>query len=86
MKAVRTNELQVGDWAAHMMDLPNCRGIEVFQQGEIISVEHCDVWGTPSETHTTIVIRERGASPKGWDDKMSTIHNSHMWLVRTLGK
>lgn len=84
MKAVRTNELQVGDWAAHMMDLPNCRGIEVFQQGEILEVKHCDMWGTPSETHTSLTIRERGAGE--WDLKHPTVHNSHMWLVRTLGK
>lgn len=84
MKAVRTNELEVGQWAAHMTDLPNCKGIEVLDQGEIVEVKHVDMWGVASETHTTVVIRERGASYMGWDDKMLTVHNSHMWLVRTL--
>lgn len=83
MKAVRTNELSVGDWAAHMMDAPGLRGIEVHQQGEIVSVTHTDMWGVSSETHTTVVIRERGKA--SWDTRMSTVHNSHMWLVRTLG-
>jgi len=84
MNTVKTNELKVGDWAAHMMDLPNCKGIEVHQQGEVVEVKHCDMWGTPSETHTTVVLKARGAA--AWDTKMSTVHNSHTWLVRTIGR
>lgn len=84
MKAVKTNELKVGDWAAHMMDLPNIKGIEVRQQGEVVEVSPTDMWGVASETHTTVVLKERGAKP--WDTKTSTVHNSHVWLVRTLGK
>ena len=83
MNTVKTNELKVGDWAAHMIDTPNAGGIHVHQQGEIVSVEPHDMWGTPSETHTTVVLRERGKAE--WDTKMSTVHNSHTWLVRTLG-
>lgn len=82
MKAVKTNELEVGTYAAHMMDAPNLRGIEVFRQGEILEVKHCDMWGADSETHTTVVMRERG-KPQ-WDTRMATVHNSHTWLVRTL--
>lgn len=84
MKAVKTNELEVGQWAAHVIDLPNCKGIEVKDQGRIIKSEACDMWGTPSETHTTLTIRKAGASKHGWDDDMLTVHNSHTWLVRTL--
>jgi hypothetical protein len=84
MNAVKTNELKVGDWAAHMMDTPNCGGIQVHQQGEIVSVEHTDMWGTLSDSLTTVVLRERGAA--AWDTKMSTVNNSHTWLVRTLGR
>lgn len=83
MRAVTTNELKVGDWAAHMTDLPNCRGIEVMDQGEIVKVTHCDMWGTESHYLTTVVLRERGKA--AWDTKMITVHNSHTWLVRTLG-
>lgn len=83
MKTVKTNELKVGDWAAHMMDTPNAGGIKVHQQGLIVEVKHCDMWGTPSETHTSIILRERGKAE--WDTRMSTVHNSHVWLVRTLG-
>lgn len=82
MNAVKTNELVAGQWAAHMSDLPNCGGIQVAMQGEIIAVKHTDMWGTPSETHTTVYIREAGASV--WDEKVATVHNSHTWLVRTL--
>lgn len=82
MKAVKTNELEAGMFAAHMLDTPNAGGIQVAKQGEIVSVEACDMWGVASETHTTVVLRERGAA--SWDTRMSTLHNSHMWLVRTL--
>lgn len=81
MKAVKTNELKVGDWAAHMLDLPNCKGIETMAQGEITQVEHCDRWGVPSEEYTTVLIVPKGG--KSWDGTMHTVHNSHMWLVRT---
>lgn len=81
MKAVKSNELEVGQWAAHMLDLPNCKGIEVMDQGEITKVEHCDMWGTPSEVYTTLVLLPKYGKP--WDGKMITVHNSHMWLVRT---
>jgi hypothetical protein len=84
VKAVNTNELQVGDWAAHMWDLPNCKGIEVDVQGEVLEVKHCDMWGVDSETHTTVILKEKGSDK--WDRKHMTVHNSHMWLVRTLGK
>lgn len=83
MKAVKTNELEAGQWAAHMIDLPNCKGIEAMVQGRIIKTEACDMWGVASETHTTLTIREVGASPMGWHDIMRTVHNSHTWLVRT---
>lgn len=81
MKAVRTNELEAGMFAALMMDLPNCKGIEVQNQGEIVEVKHTDMWGVASETHTTVYIKERGAAD--WDVKVHTVHNSHLWLVRT---
>lgn len=80
MKAVKTNELKVGDWAAHMVDLPNCKGIEVKDQGEIVDVKHCDMWGVPSETHTSVELRPKGADE--WTVRYMTVHNSHTWLVR----
>lgn len=82
MKAVKTSELEAGTYAAHMLDFPNIKGIEVFHQGEITKVEACDMWGVASETHTTVYIRERGADK--YDVKVRTVHNSHTWLVRTL--
>lgn len=84
MKAIKTNELEVGTFVAHMMDTPNAGGIHVHQQGEVVEVKACDMWGVASETHTTVVLRERGKA--SWDTRMSTVHNSHMWLVRTLGR
>lgn len=81
MKAVRTSELKAGDYAALMMDLPNCSGIEVMKQGEIERVEPTDMWGTPSEILTTVYMRDRGAADK-YDVKVRTVNNSHMWLVR----
>lgn len=82
MKAVRTNELEAGTYAAHISDLPNCKGIEVHMQGEIDRVEPCDMWGTPSDILTTVYIRLRGADK--YDVKVRTVNNSHIWLVRTL--
>lgn len=82
MKAVRTNELEAGMYAALMMDLPNCKGVEVHMQGQIDRVEACDMWGVPSDTHTTVYIRLRGADK--YDVKVRTVNNSHLWLVRTL--
>lgn len=83
MKAVRTNELEAGMFAALMMDTPNAGGIRVHIQGEIIEVKSTDMWGVASDIQTTVVLRERGASRMGWDDVMRTVHNSHTWLVRT---
>jgi len=82
VKAIRTNELEAGMFAACMMDTPNAGGIHVHMQGEIVEVKACDMWGVASETHTTIHIRERGADK--WDVKSRTVHNSHIWLVRTI--
>lgn len=72
MKSVKTSELKAGDWAAHVLDLPNCGGIQVSKQGQIERVEACDMWGTPSETHTSLWML----------DTVITVHNSHTWLVR----
>lgn len=82
MKAVRTNELEAGTFAALMMDTPNAGGIHVQFQGEIVEVKPTDMWGTPSDILTTVYVKERGAAD--WDVKVRTIHNTHMWLVRTL--
>jgi hypothetical protein len=82
MKAVQTNELEAGTFAAFAHDLPNCGGIQIGIQGEIVEVKHTDMWGTASEIQTTVYIRERGADK--YDVKVRTFHNSHMWLVRTL--
>jgi hypothetical protein len=83
MNSVKTNELKAGDWAAHMMDLPNCGGIQIADQGQIEKVEHCDMWGTPSETHTTVYLKPAGGDK--WSTEVLTVHNSHTWIVRTLG-
>jgi hypothetical protein len=82
VKTVKSNELEAGMWAAHAHDLPNCGGIQIGRQGEIVEVKHTDMWGVASETHTTVYLRERGADK--YDVKVLTFHNSHMWLVRTL--
>lgn len=82
MKAVRTNELEAGTFAALMIDTPNAGGIQVHFQGEIVEVKPTDMWGTPSEIQTTVYVRGRGADK--YDVKVRTVHNSHIWLVRTL--
>jgi hypothetical protein len=82
MNSVKTNELKSGDWAAHVMDLPNCGGIQISDQGQIEKVEYCDMWGTPSETHTTVYLKPAGADQ--WSTEVLTVHNSHTWIVRTL--
>lgn len=78
MNAVKTNELQVGNYAAHTSDLPNCGGIQIDRQGYIQRVEATDMWGTHSDTHTTLWFEVKG------DVKVITVHNDHTWLVRTL--
>ena len=83
MKAVQTNELEAGTFAALMMDTPNAGGIAVQIQGEIVEVKHTDMWGVASKDQTTVFIRERGAVDK-YDVKVRTVHNSHTWMVRTL--
>lgn len=82
MKAVKTNELEAGTFAAHVSDTPNAGGIHVTMQGEILEVKHTDMWGVASETHTSVLIRPCGADQYG--AVLRTVHNSHMWLVRTL--
>lgn len=82
MNAVKTTELKAGDWAALTMDTPNCGGIQVTDQGRIMEVEACDMWGTPSEILTTVYLKPAGGDQ--WSTKVMTVHNSHTWLVRTL--
>ena len=80
MKAVKTNELKVGDYAAHLMDSPNCGGIEVMRQGIIERIEPRDMWGAPSDHLQLIEIKVKGQHYP----QVITVHNSHTWLVRTL--
>lgn len=82
MKAVKANELEAGMFAAYAHDLPNCGGIQIGIQGEVVEVKHTDMWGVASETHTTVFIRKPGGDV--YDVKVRTFHNSHTWLVRTL--
>jgi hypothetical protein len=81
MKAVKTNELEPGMFAAHVMDLPNCGGIQVARQGTIERIEATDMWGTVSEIQQTIWFKPVGGDD--WSTVVITVHNSHNWLVRT---
>lgn len=76
MKTVKTNELVAGDYAAHIMDLTNCGGIQVALQGTIESIEPRDIWGIPSDHLQLIYIKVKD------EVKVITVHNSHIWLVR----
>lgn len=82
MKAVKTNELVAGDYAAHAMDLPNCGGIQITRHGVIERIEAQDMWGSPSETQSLIWFRPSGGDE--WSTVVITVHNSHTWLVRTI--
>lgn len=82
MDAVKTSDLKVGDWAARVTDLPNCGGIQVTVQGEIMRVTASDMWGTASDSLTTVHIKQAGA--EDWDVAVHTVHNSHTWMVRTV--
>ena len=72
MRSVKTHQLEKGDYAAHVIDLPNCGGIQITRQGKIERVEPQDMWGQPSETHTLIWI----------NDDVISVHNTHNWMVR----
>lgn len=81
MKAVRTDELKAGDFAALIMDMPNVKGIEVMRQGTIEKIEPADMYGTYSETLQLIYFKPRGGDD--WSTQVITVNNSHLWLVRT---
>ena len=78
MKLVKSTDLEIGSHVAMVIDAPNIRGFELWHQGTIEKLEACDMWGTPSETHTTLYIKLKG----NWEYETATVHNSHNWLVR----
>lgn len=78
MKMVLTNQLEIGNYAAHVIDLPNAGGIQIARAGVIERVEPFDMWGNDSVQHTTVWMKfdnDEYVMPH-------TIHNSHAWLVR----
>lgn len=81
VKAVQTPELKAGDFAAHVIDLPNCGGIQVSRQGTIEKIEAADMYGSPSYTQHLIYLRPVGGDE--YSTMVITVHNSHTWLVRT---
>jgi hypothetical protein len=83
MKAVRTNELEAGMFAALVMDTPNAGGVQVTRQGIIEKIEAADMYGVPSEHLQLIHFRKQG-STNPWDIEVITVNNSHLWLVRTI--